>query len=165
MEKGPKIVLTLSTLDKIVELLGIISIVAIWVLVITSYNSLSDTITVHYDLDGKGDRIGGKENIFALPIVATILFLGLTILNRYPHHFNYLTKITEENVHRQYSIATKMIRFLKLMVVIIFGLIEWKTIQNAQGAADGLGMWFLPMILGIIFIPLIFFIVKSFKVK
>lgn len=103
---------------------------------------------MHYDLDGKVDIIGGKENIFALPIVATILFWGLTILNRYPHHFNCLNKITEENAHRQYSIATKMIRFLKLIVVIIFGLIEWKTIQNAQGIADGLGMWFLPMILG-----------------
>ncbi len=165
MEKRPKIVLTLSTLDKIVELLGIISIVAIWVLVITSYNSLSDTIPVHYDLDGKVDIIGGKENIFALPIVATILFLGLTILNRYPHHFNYLNKITEENAHRQYSIATKMIRFLKLIVVIIFGLIEWKTIQNAQGIADGLGMWFLPIIIAPIVIPLIFLIVKSFKVE
>lgn len=120
---------------------------------------------VHYDLSGEIDRISGKENIFALPIVATILFLGLTILNRFPHHFNYLSKITEENAYRQYSIATKMIRFLKLIVVIVFGLIVWKTIQNVQGTAEGLGMWFLPIIIAPIVIPMIFFIVKSFKVK
>ena len=165
MENRPKIKLSLTTTDKIVELLGIISIIGIWILVVTSYGKLPDTIPVHYDLNGGVDRISGKENIFALPIVATILFLGLTILNRFPHHFNYINKITEENAYRQYSIATKMIRFLKLIVVIVFGFIVWKTIQNVQGTTDGLGMWFLPIIIAPIVIPLIFFIAKSFKVK
>ena len=165
MENRPKLKLSLTTTDKIVELLGIISIVAIWILVITSYGKLPDKIPIHYNLNGEVDRISAKESIFALPIIATILFLGLTLLNRYPHHFNYLTKITEENAYNQYSITTKMIRFLKLIVVVIFGIIEWKTIQNAQSTADGLGMWFLPIMLVIICIPLIFFIVKSIKVK
>lgn len=164
MEIRPKIKLSLTTADKLVELLGMFSIVAIWILVINSYGKLPDTIPVHYDLNGKVDRISGKENIFALPIVATILFLGLTILNRFPHHFNYLNKITEETAHRQYTNATKFVRFLKLIVVIIFGLIVWKTIQNAQGTADGLGMWFLPIIIAPVIIPLIIFMAKSFKV-
>jgi hypothetical protein len=56
-----------------------------------------------------------------------------------------------------------MIRYLKLIIVVIFGLIEFKTIQNANGQADGLGIWFLPMTLGLIFIPLIYFVVKLFK--
>jgi hypothetical protein len=56
-----------------------------------------------------------------------------------------------------------MIRYLKLSIVVIFGLIAFKTIQNANGEADGLGVWFLPMTLGLIFIPLTYFVIKSYK--
>jgi hypothetical protein len=51
------------------------------------------------------------------------------------------------------------------MIVVIFGIITFKTIQNANGQADGLGVWFLPLALGLVFIPLAYFIVKSFKKK
>ncbi|WP_288764088.1 DUF1648 domain-containing protein [uncultured Weeksella sp.] len=37
------------------------------------------------------------------------------------------------------------------------------THYNSAGQADGFGVWFLPMTLGLIFFPLIFFVVKSFK--
>jgi hypothetical protein len=39
------------------------------------------------------------------------------------------------------------------------------TIQNATGKAAGLGAWFLPLTLGLVFIPLIYFLVNSFKTK
>jgi hydrogenase-4 membrane subunit HyfE len=58
-----------------------------------------------------------------------------------------------------------MIRYLKLIIVAIFGLIAFKTIQNATGQADGLGVWFLPLALGLIFIPLTYYIIKILKTK
>jgi hydrogenase-4 membrane subunit HyfE len=54
---------------------------------------------------------------------------------------------------------------LKFIIVIIFGLIAFKTIQNASGEADGLGIWFLPLTLGLIFIPLTYYIIKTLKIK
>ena len=47
-----------------------------------------------------------------------------------------------------------------LIIVFILGLIEFKTIQNANGEADGLGVWFLPLTMGVIFIPMIYFILN-----
>jgi hypothetical protein len=35
--------------------------------------------------------------------------------------------------------------------------------QNAKGEADGLGVWFLPLTMGLIFIPLIYFVMNSLK--
>ena len=163
MSERPKLKLELTTFDKTLEILGWTSILAIWVLTISNYSNLPDTIPIHYNGAGQADGFGGKDNILTLPLIATVLFIGLTILNKFPHVFNYPTNITADNALRQYTNATRMIRYLKLIIVVIFGLIAFKTIQNANGQADGLGIWFLPMTLGLIFIPLIYFLVKSFK--
>ena len=165
MEVRPKIKLELTTADKAFELVGWLSIAAVWILTIKSYNNLPDTIPIHYNTLGQADGFGGKSNILTLPIIATILFVGMTILSKFPHIFNYPINITNENALSQYTNATRLIRYLKLILVILFGLIAFKTIQNANGQAVGLGVWFLPLTLGLIFIPLIYFIVQSFKTK
>ena len=58
-----------------------------------------------------------------------------------------------------------MIRYLKFSIVIIFGLITLKTINNANGKENGLGVWFLPLSMALIFIPMIYFMIKSFQSK
>lgn len=165
MEERPRIKIEMTETDKAIELIGWFSILAILGLTITSYSDLPDTIPTHYNGAGQADGFGNKVNILILPLFATILFVGLTILNMFPHIFNYPTSITKDNALKQYTNATRLIRYLKLIVVIIFGLITFKTIQNAQGQADGLGIWVLPLSLGLIFIPLIYFMVKSIKTK
>ena len=100
-----------------------------------------------------------------MPIISTFLFIGLTVLNKFPHAFNYPTNISEKNAYRHYTNATRLIRYLKLIIVFIFGLIAFKTIQTAEGKADGLGLWFLPLTMVLIFIPITYFTIKSFNEK
>jgi len=164
MEERPKIKLELTTADKTLELVGWISIFAVWLLTITNYNKLPDIIPIHYNRAGEANGFGGKGNIVTLPLVATVLFIGLTVLNMFPHIFNLPANITKDNALRQ-SNATRLIRYLKLIIVVIFGLTAFKTIQNTNGEANGLGVWFLPLTLGLIFIPLSYFVVESFKTK
>jgi uncharacterized membrane protein len=165
MVDRPKIKLELTTADKTSEVICWLLIVGVWCLTLTNYSNLPDTIPIHYTGAGQANGFGGKANILILPLIATILYIGLTVLNRFPHVFNYPTKITQDNAFRQYTNATRLIRYIKLISVLIFGLIVFKTIQNANGEADGLGVWFLPFTIGLISIPLINFLVKSFKTK
>ena len=165
MEERPKIKIELTTADKTIEIIGWSLIISVWGLTITNYANLPDTIPIHYNGAGQADGFGGKATILTLPLIATVLFVALTFLNKFPHIFNYPTKITQDNALRQYTNATRLIRYLKLIIVFIFGLIAFKTIQNANGEADGLGVWFLPLTMGLIFIPLIYFVIKSFKTK
>ena len=161
----PKIRIELTTTDKAVEILGWFSLLAIWIFTIASYSNLPDTIPIHYNGAGKADGFGNKINILILPFIATILFVGMTVANKFPHVFNYPTKITEENALRQYTNATRMMRYLKLVLVVLFSLIAFKTIQNTRGQSAGLGVWFLPLTMSLIFIPLTCFIIKSFRAK
>ena len=165
MDKRPKIELLLNQTDKIIEITGWIAVFGMWVLTVANYSELSDIIPTHYNGAGEADGFGNKSNILSLPIISTLIFIGLTVLNKYPHLFNYPSEITKENALNQYTNASRMIRFLKFIIMIIFGLIIFKTIQNANGNTDGLGTWFLPLTMGMIFIPIIYFLINTNKKK
>jgi len=165
MNKRPQIKLQLNQTDKILEVLGWVSVVGIWALTLTNYSILPEIIPIHFNGAGKADGFGNKTHIFILPIISTLLFIGLTTLNKHPHMFNYPSQITKENAVHQYTNATRMMRVLKLVIVVLFGLIVFRKIQIVNGHADGLGTWFLPLTMGMIFIPMLYFLIKSLKKK
>ena len=162
-EERPKIKLIPTTADNLVDLLGWIMLLSIWALTTTHYSALPDTIPTHFNAAGEADGFGSKASIIGLPVIATLLFIGLTVLNRYPHSFNYPTAITQDNALRLYTLATRMLRYLKLVLVLVFGGIEFMTIQHATGKGAGLGVWFLPLTLVLVFLPLVYFVVKSIQ--
>ena len=165
MNKRPRIKLQLNQTDKILEIVGWISVVGIWALPLINYFDLPEIIPIHFNGAGKADGFGNKTHIFVLPIISSLLFIGFTILNKSPHIFNYPSQITKENAFRQYTNATRMMRVLKLVIVLLFGLIIFKTIENVNGNADGLGTWFLPFTIGLFIILTIYFLIISMKDK
>jgi uncharacterized membrane protein len=164
-EERPKLKIQLSPMDQVFELLGWGVLLALWVWTVSSYSSLPDSIPTHFNAAGEADDFGRKASIVRLPVIATLLYIGLTLLNRFPHIFNFPTPITQDNALRQYTNATRMIRNLKLILVLVFAGISFQTIKQANGEAAGLGVWFLPVTLGAIFLPLLYFVIKSIKEK
>ncbi len=165
MSERPKIKLALSTTDKLIEIIGWLSVIGIWVSTVANYSALPEKIPIHYNAAGEADGFGGKVTILTLPLIATILFVSMSVLNKYPEIFNYPTTITEENARTQYNSATRLIRVIKAIIVLIFTVISYRTIQTATSKADGLGVLFLPITLALIFIPIIYYVYKSFKAK
>lgn len=165
MSARPKINIELTTSDKIFEAIGWMALAILWGLTLWNYSRLPETIPVHFNILGEPDGFGSKKTLLMFPIIGTVLFLGMTILNKFPHVFNYPTKITEENALRQYTGATRMVRYLKFAVILIFSIIVFKTLKTLEGKSSGLGPWFLPLTAGLIFIPLTFFLVNSFQKK
>lgn len=161
MKNRPLIKIKLQLLDIIIEIAGWLTIIAIWGLLFVNYNDLPETIPTHFDAKGKADNFGSKDNIINLQVVLTLLFIGMTILNSFPHKLNYIVQITKENAKRQYVYATRLIRVLKLVIAFIFGLLFYKTIQNIYGEAIGLGTWFFPLTIGFFSIPIIIYLIKS----
>lgn len=161
----PRLKIPLTKADKLQEVVGWGVLVGMWLMVILNYTNLPDTIPVHYNSSGIIDGYGHKSYIWILPLVAALLFIGLTILNRFPHIFNYLTTITQENALRQYTIATRMIRYVKIILTIIIGFIVFKTIKIAFGQSQELGYYFTPLIIGLIFTPLIYYIYALIRTK
>jgi uncharacterized membrane protein len=165
METRSKIKLEPTTSDNLLEAAGWLALALIWLITIFYYKNLPVTIPTHFNIAGEADNYGVRSTIFFMPALGTVLFIGMTILNRFPHVFNYPVKITPENARKQYTMATRLIRVLKLAVLIIFTMIVWYSGQAAIDKSGKLFLLFLPLTLAIIFIPLVLYIIKSFKEK
>lgn len=165
MNNRPKIKLKQTKTDILVEVFGWVSLVAFWAFVLINYADLPDTIPTHFDYAGQVDGYGGKEMILVLTFIATAIFIGMTILNKYPHIFNYPTEITEENALKHYTNATRLLRYIKLIIVVVFGVITLQSVRVANGQINDIGSWLLPVTLGLIFIPVFYFLIKSFRIK
>lgn len=130
-----------------------------------AYLNLPEIIPTHYDLHGQTDTNGSKTNIFTLPLVALVLFVGMSILNKYPHYFNYLSEITPENAPSQYKNATQMIRMAKCCIVLVFTLISVGTYLEATRHIQNLTVWLVPLVLLVSFVPLVWFAIRSARMN
>ncbi len=142
--KLPKSQLKWHLTDKFYEVAGWSLLVAIWGYILLMYARLPDVIPTHFSIDGTPDGYSQKNMIFLLPSIITILYAGLTIMNKFPHKYIYMVTITPLNAKRNYQSATRKVRFFKFLLVILFGFICFQSIQVALGKSEGLGAWLLP---------------------
>lgn len=165
MKKRPRIQIEWTPVDKIIEAMSLLILVVMWVFTLLRYADLPDIIPIHYNAAGIADGFGKKAHILILPVISTIFYVSFTLLNRFPHIFNFPVRITEENAYRQYANMTRMLRWLKLLILFLFGMIIWNTVRFTDNHPEGLKSWFLPVTLGLVFIPMIYYIFKSWREK
>lgn len=152
-----------AKVDHVINTIALLALVAFWVYIVLHYQKLPAIIPTHFKGSGIADGFGEKWTIIITPILATVFYIGLSILSYFPKMFNYPSAITKENASTQFAIAQRMLRILKLVVIIIFFAIEYKTIQIALGATEDLGRGFILMIFALIFVPIFYFLIQSSK--
>ena len=156
MEAKPKIQINLTVFDNVLEIGAVIMLIIIWICTAFNYFLSPDTVAIHFDLSGKPNGYGSKVIILFLPIIPTVIYFVLTLLNKYPHIYNYMTKITTKNAKRQYSIASGIIRILKLSVVLIFTIDSLCTLLITLGLFKDFGKWYISFIILILAVPTIY---------
>ena len=157
-ENRPKLKPVSTKLDLILEIAAFLFFLAIWLLPIFTYQILPETIPTHYNLIGEIDDWGSKGTIFILPAIALVLYIGLTVMNKYPQIFNYPTKVTQDNALQLYSKATRLMRITKLIVVVLFFAIEWQICNTNENSK--LPVWFLLLAIAI---PIVLPIILAFS--
>lgn len=146
--------------ESALEFATVLVLLIIWGYTLFSFSQLPNEIPVHFNASGEADRYGDKQSVFLLPIISTVLSIGLFFLNTRPHIFNYLTEITEPNAKKQYTNPSRLIRILNLLMVIVFAYLTFTTISDED---EALGTWFLPTFTIIFNLPGIYYMIKSFK--
>lgn len=159
----PKFVPPREGIDLIWEALGLAGLIALIGVALYYYPSLPERIPRHFNAAGEADAYGPKATLFLLPIIGTVLYAGLTILNRHPYLFNFPCEVTPENAGRLYRSGMRMISSLKAVILISFAYISWRAILMALGEAEGLGGYFLPVFLLAVFGPIGYYIYSMLK--
>lgn len=143
----PRLKIPMTLMDKVSEAASALIVGITAILFLLRYQVISSEVPMQYDFSGNVSRMGSKSELLLLLGVLILLYAGLTILQRYPHSYNYLVDITEGNAVRQYSLAVRMIRWLKLMMVGLFSLL---LLQSAFPEAISESVMFTGVILFII---------------
>jgi len=164
-EKRPVLDIPLFPLEKTLEFVAAMGLLASVIIIIKFWPILPHTIPTHFGVSGKPDGWGSKETIFLLPSIGILLiYIPITLLSRYPHIYNYICPITEQNAVEQYYLARLLLRWMKAEIIWLFAGLEWMTVQNALGKTEGLGLltW-MPLV--IIFGTIGIYMYKSYQAK
>lgn len=135
----PKINLPKEPIDNILDLIGLLGIIAMIGMTFYYAGILPEKIPTHFNFRGEPDAWGSRSAIWTMPILGVALFAILYFANKFPHTFNFPMKITEENAPKEYRKVTRTLRFLNVGIVFLFFYITWRTIQTALGNSEGLG--------------------------
>ncbi|WP_053372780.1 MULTISPECIES: DUF1648 domain-containing protein [Bacillales] len=163
MSKLPKLVIPKTNLERWHDGLSIIILLFSFVYLIVKWSELPQTIAIHFNGSGEADGWGSKAFLFILPIFALLIFIGLTLLRKVPHQFNYMVPITDQNAPYQYKNSIYLLSWIKLDLVAIFAYVQWAVIQDALGITSGIGIWRIPIALVILLATVVFYVMKLRK--
>ena len=80
---------------------------------------LASELPMQYSFDGEVSRTGSVTEARVTVAVLGVVPIGLIVLARFPHTFNYLVAITEDNKLRQYRNASQMMIWIAVAFVVI----------------------------------------------
>ena len=164
--KKIKLEIPLSRFEIIVQVLALLVILYVTFFMILKYGDLPSTVPTHFNAAGEVDDWGNKSSLLILYVVILVMYIGLTVLERFPQIYNYPVPLTEDNIKKQYHLARSLITMLKLGVVCIFLMI----IASANHITTNepkilMGNYFLFFVLGITFIPIIIYFILAIRNK
>jgi uncharacterized membrane protein len=165
LDKQPVLILSKTSTEKILDGFSVLVILSTFAYLAYVWTLIPERIPIHINGQGKEDGWGNKYSLILLPVMTLILYIGLTVLSKYPHTFNYPYKITDENANRQYVNARLFMHCLKMLIVVMFGFVEWTLIQIAWGKSFALNMWVFSIVLIFILGTIIYFVIRSIKLK
>lgn len=151
--KRPVVTIELDKWDIWLETTAWTFLILLWIYPLQQYASLPEQIPTHFGFNGNADDYGNKQSILLLPIIATVINIGLSVLSHYPERFNYTSTLTPENAMHQYRTATRILRCARIIVSCIFSFIVYRIIAGTKNGDTSLGTSFVPWILGIAMIP------------
>jgi uncharacterized membrane protein len=157
----PRLRLKLSSHDRVIEFLGISFLIILIAIPVFYYNQLPERIPTHFNAAGLPDGYGGRHSLFVLPATGLFMYILLTVIAAFPHIYNYPVTITPENAEVQYRLATRLMRILKTVILILFSFISWMSVKTAAGSASGLGKMYLPVFIILTFGVVIIYLVQA----
>lgn len=163
--KRPKLKIPKTTSEWVWDIIGYTFYIGSIVLLIIVWSKLPEKVPAHYNAAGEVDRWGSKWELVILPVVGAFNILLMQTFELFPELHNYPRRFNESNAEQFYLNSRRMLNQMKNACFIIFALILFESISISLTWHSGFGKWFLPIVISIVFIPLIVGIVRQRKIK
>lgn len=128
---------------------------AAFLFIIWMWGRLPSRIPIHYNGAGDVDGWGSKWSIWFLYIMSLVLYGGVTLVERHPEIWNTGVTVTRKNKDSVYLLIKHLIVTVKASSTLIFSYLSIWTVTG-----KGLGAWFTPVSLIIVFGPMAYYLVR-----
>jgi len=145
-DKRPVLRLVPTRADAVAGVLAVVGLAAIIGVLVWSWPSLPAKVPIHFGFSGVPDAWGARSFLLLFPGLALVIHVGLSIMAFYPHTFNYLWPITEDNAPSQYRLGSSLMRWLRTWVIWGLAYVQWRQAWVALGRSTSLGTWWAPVL-------------------
>ena len=149
-----------SIIDIVLNVACIIVLLGVVIFLLVRWSSIPDQVPGHFNASGEVTRWDSKGTLIIMPIITVALYVGITILERFPQVWNTGVRITKENMFRVYRILKSLINIVKLLIVVTFA-----SITIIQSLAVALPIWLMPVLISLIFGTIIINIIRLVKAR
>jgi uncharacterized membrane protein len=141
------------------ELLAALGLLSAIFVVVFNYRELPRRIPTHFGMTGAADGWGDKSALWILVGLVCVSYAVLSLVRFLPANAMNLP-VAEEQRGAAMPIGLEMIGWVKAETTCMFAFIVWTAVAVVEGRSQGLGAWFLPVILVTIFGTIAFYFVR-----
>ena len=151
----------MKTISFVLKVISFVVLILIWIFTIVNFKNLPETIPIHYNIAGTPDGFGPKSSIWFETTLTTALFLFLMYVSKKP---NFPLLNIPQNIKKKPILTEFIVSILLLIIMLIFADINYESIQNALGKANGLSS-IIHYLLGLVFIFVFGLLIYSYIIS
>jgi uncharacterized membrane protein len=140
---------------KTLELVGLGMLAVLYWITWAAMNGpahLPDRVPTHFDISGNPNAWGPPRILLLLPIVATGVYLLITVLAVLPAtRINLPVRVTPVNLPFIRQQTLNMIGWIKVEMICLFTYVQWSIIQAARSKEFHMSPLMIPMFLVCVF--------------
>jgi hypothetical protein len=114
----------------VASLLGLAAAVA---LAVVAWHSLPTRLATRFDADGHAASWGSKWVLILFPLAGLVLFVMMTVVNRFPMLLYYPIRLTRQNARRQVMLARLLIAWMRMALIWLLVYLEAGAVAAAGG--------------------------------
>jgi uncharacterized membrane protein len=143
---------------------SLLLVILMFAMLAVHWSQFPDQVPAHYGISGTPNGWHGKSFLLILPSVAALIWIVLTAAETKQHLINIPFEIDRSSPQVQ-QVLRNMVITEKAFAMIVFAWLAAMMVRTALGLAQGLGAWFLPVSLALIFAPLIMYSVELLRLR
>ncbi|GEM_PF-1264291 len=134
----------------IMEIIGVMILLAILIATAYVYPTLPDRVPTHFNALGEADRWGGKGYLWFVPAMSVFLYLLITIAGFFPKTWNYPSKIDPSKLPLAEKKVRNLLMIVKLIITAMFGYIQYMILKLSGQISFLIMILFTAVLFGII---------------
>lgn len=153
----------ISFFDGILEILGFVALVFLWVMTYKFQHIGAELVPEDFSFFQTPNEFWASKMTYTVPVIATFLYVGLTVYNLRPQIGDYPVQISSEKSAQLNEINKRLWRWLKFNLLLVFITIEYFSFHTGSNAGTGISPTLIYVFPVLLFGPVVFFFIEFSK--